>query len=220
MAKKSEISNYFSRPFWTKFASWLIIPGIICLPLEITGLGVILLAGGGYIVFTKLVGGLTDQQIEEEYKLFAERNFEKAKKTCGIEDDMLIQSPDWFWYVDDRSMQGNKRKAVEGKDKIWRSNTRGICILNYGNDQIFSWEQITNIETGMTSYEDTSEYYYKDVVGMEIEQNSTLTFRTSGGPKSYMIAGGPDNKESGDTERARTVIQVVRQMLREKKKSN
>ena len=219
MAKKSDIANYFSRPFWTKFASWLIIPGIICLPLEITGLGVILLAGGGYIVFSKLVGGLTDQQIEEEYKLFAERNFEKAKKTCGIEDDMLVQSADWFWFIPNRTMEGNNPKIIQGKDKIWRSNTRGICILNYGNDQIFSWEQLTNIETGLVSYEDTSEYYYQDVVGMEIDQGTTLTFKTSGGPKSYMIAGGVNNKESGDTERARTVIQVVRQMLREKKKS-
>ena len=219
MAKKSDISAYFSRDFWTKVASWLIIPGLICFPLDLAGFGIFLIVGGGWVISSKLVGGLTDKQIEEEYKLFAEKNFDKAKRTCGIEDQMLIQSPDWFWYVPIVDMEGNEKKYREGSDGVVRSNTRGICILNYGNDQIFSWEQLTNIETGLVSYEDTSEYYYKDVVGMEIDQGTTLTLRTAGGPKSYMIAGGKDNKESGDTERARTVITAVRQMLREKKKS-
>ena len=132
---------------------------------------------------------------------------------------MLVQTQDWFWFIPNVEMEGNEPKYRKGDDGMVRSNTRGICILNYGKDQIFSWEQLTNIETGLVSYVDTSEYYYKDVIGMEIDQGTTLTLRTAGGPKSYMIAGGKDNKESGDSERARTVISAVRQMLREKKKS-
>lgn len=219
MAKKSDIAKYFSREFWTKTAAWLIIPGIICFPLEAAGLGVILLVGGGWVVNSKLLGGLTDKDIEDEYKHFAERNFETAQKACGIDERMLVQTQDWFWFIPNVEMEGNEPKYRKGDDGMVRSNTRGICILNYGKDQIFSWEQLTNIETGLVSYVDTSEYYYKDVIGMEIDQGTTLTLRTAGGPKSYMIAGGKDNKESGDSERARTVISAVRQMLREKKKS-
>ena len=222
MANKAAVANYFNQPLWRVIVviGFLLGFGIFSsnwfIALVIIGLS-------GWIAKTKLIDCMTDEQIEEQYKLFAEENFETAKRDCGIDDSMLTQSPDWFWYIDD--FEGNRKRLYRmGKDKILRCNTRGICILNYGRDQIFSWELAVNIQTEKMSNEDTSEYYYKDVVGIDIIQKEQLVLRTAGGSKKYMIAGKVNSesnkkggKEGGAEERGKAVISSIRTMLREKK---
>lgn len=222
MANKSAVANYFNRPSWILV---VIIGFILGIGIFASNwfIALVIIGLSGWIAKTKLIDSMTDEQIEEQYKLFAEANFETAKRDCGIDDSMLTQSPDWFWYIDD--FKGNHKRLYRiGKDKVNRCNTRGICILNYGRDQIFSWAIAVNIQTEKTSNEDTSEYYYKDVVGIDIIQKETLVLRTAGGLVKYMIAGKVNSesnkkggKEAGAEERGKAVISSIRTMLREKK---
>ena len=213
---KAQISQYFAYDFWSKVVGWTVGIGILCL-FGSPGFGVFLIIIGIAIAKFKMIDTIPDESIEEAYKNFAEANFEKALEDGGIDESMLIQNSDWFWHVDD--FTPNDKKWREGKDKITRANTRGIVILNYGKDQIFGWEVAHNIETGETSMENTSEFYYNDVVGIEITQGRTLTLRTSGGPKDYKLVGS-EHDESGDITKGKAVVSAVRTMLRERKTSN
>ncbi len=214
-ATKAQIAQYFSFNFWCKCAYGLAVVGaLFLLDGGTRGVGVLLIAIGAAAAKFKLLDNIPDQAIEDAYKNFAESMYDKAKSDCGINDSMLIQSPDWFWHVDD--FHPNKKRFRDGNDNITRANTRGIVILNYGRDQIFGWEVVVNIETGDVSHENTSEYYYNDVVGIEIIQNKELILRTSGGPKEYKLASHEHN-ESGDVTKGKTVVNAVRTMLRERK---
>ena len=183
-------------------------------------LGFILIAIAIAFAFFKVVKVISDEQIEEEYKLFAEANFSTAMEDGGFTEEDLVQTPDWFWYVTRDSLKDSKKKWRKGKDKLTRSNTRGIVIINYGKDQIFFWDQIHNIETNKHSPTDTSEYFYEDVVAMEVSQNDgTINLRTKGGDKTYMIASKV-NDESGGEERGKITVTTVRRMVRERKKQS
>lgn len=217
MATRAQIAQYFAYDFWVKIVGWTVGIGILLMfGEESRGLGIFLIVIGLVVAKFKLIDTISDDAIEEAYKNFAESNFEKARMDGGIDESILIQSPDWFWHVDD--FHPNKKKWREGKDKVTRANTRGIVVLNYGRDQIFGWEIAVNIETGIVSHENTSEYYYNDVVGMEIIQGRELILRTAGGPKEYKLASA-DHNESGDITKGKTVVNAVRTMLRERKTS-
>ena len=213
---KEQIAQYFAYDFWLKFVGWTVAIGILCF-FSSPGLGVFIVVIGLVAAKFKLIDTIPDEAIEEAYKNFAESKFEQAREDGGVDESMLIQNPDWFWHVDD--FTPNKKKWREGKDKITRANTRGIVILNYGRDQIFGWEVAVNIETGEVSMENTSEFYYNDVVGIDVTQGRTLTLRTAGGPKEYMLVGSTHN-ESGDIDKGKSVVSAVRTMLRERKASN
>ena len=228
-ARKEQIQEYFSGNSLGCLAVGIIVIGLIFLFVN-WFIGILLVVFGGWLC-TKIKSGLTDQQIEDEYRYFAEGEMDKAKEACGVNPDMLIQESEWFWYVDNfydsEAGEMNEKEYKEGDDKILRANTRGICILNYGKEQIFSYQIVVNICNGKTSEEDTSEYFYQDVVGIELKENAILTLKTSGGAVDYYIRGTAkldDNKtkdkESGDIKRTKAVVTSVRQMIREKKRSN
>ena len=236
-AKQEQIQEYFSgNPLAVLYGLIIIIGIIVFFFNKLLG---ILMIGLPIYGFTKLKQSLTDQQIEDEYRFFAEAKMSDAKEACGISDDMLIQESEWFWYVDnfidEETGEWNEKEYKEGDDKITRANTRGICILNYGKDQIFSYQIVVNIGNGKTSDYDTSEYFYQDVVGIEVEQNTILKLKTTGGPVSYYIRGNAklvreqtenegvaktQDKESGDISRTKAVVSSVRQMTRERKRLN
>lgn len=213
---KKQIAQYFAYDGWLRIVGWTGGIGVLFF-FGSPGFGIILIAIALAIAKFKLIDTIPDESIEEAYKNYAEANFEQARLDGGIDKSILIQSPDWFWHVDD--FTPNDKKWREGKDKVTRANTRGIVILNYGRDQIFGWEVAVNIQTGDVSMENTSEYYYNDVVGIEITQGRTLTLRTAGGPKEYMLVG-QDNDESGDLTKGKSVVNALRTMLRERKNSN
>ena len=234
-AKQEQIQEYFTgNPLLFVYAVIIIIGIIVFFANKVVGILMVALPIYG---ITKLKKSLTDQQIEDEYRYFAESKMSEAKEACGISDDMLIQESEWFWYVDNfidpETGKWNEKQYKEGDDKITRADTRGICILNYGKDQIFSYQIIVNIGNGKTSDYDTSEYFYQDVVGIEVEQNTILKLKTSGGPVSYYIRGNAklvkeqtenegvaktQDKESGDITRTKAVVSSVRQMTRERKR--
>ena len=226
-AKQEQIQEYFSgNPLGCLYAVAIIIGIILLFAAPIVGVIIIGLSIWG---ITKLKKGLSDRQIEDEYRYFAESKMDEAKTACGITDEMLIQDSEWFWYVDnffdEEKNEMNEKEYKEGDDKITRANTRGIVILNYGKDQIFTYKIIVNICNGKTSDYDTSEYFYQDVVGIEVKQNTILELKTSAGAVSYYIRGSqksgasnPKDKESGDITRAKSVVSSVRQMTRERKR--
>jgi len=231
MATKQEIALYFSRPTWLGIAL-IVSPFCIFTFSKAFILGILAIAAEAYIIKKKLLGVIGDDKIEEQYRLVAEANFERAIEDCGIQKDDLVQSPDFFWFVDDfrddifkkTTGKPNVLKIRKGVDGIYRTNTRGIVILNYGKDQIFSWSIVANIEDNSFSDENTSEFFYRDIVGIEVTQNEVLTLRTSGGLVEYPLAkdvkvskSKKTARASGDTERAKLVLKALKQMIREKK---
>ena len=192
-------------------------------------LGLLAIAAEIFIIKTKIIDVIDDEKIEEQYRLVAEANYNRAVDDCGINQDDLIQAPDYFWYVDEFRTDifhnnYNILKIRKGSDGMYRTNTRGLVILNYGKDQIFSWVIVVNIETNKFSTESTSEYFYRDIIGIEVTQNQILTLRTSGGNVEYPLAkdlktrnSKKASKASGDIEKAKQVIKAVKQMIREKK---
>ena len=236
-AKKEQIKEYFDGNPLRGVYLILIILGIILLFFSQTNIIGIIIIALSIFGWRKIKKSLTDQQIEDEYRYFAESKMSEAKDACGINDDMLIQESEWFWYVDNfidqETGDWNEKDYKEGDDNILRANTRGICILNYGKDQIFSYQIVVNICDGKTSDYDTSEYFYQDVVGIEVKQNTILELKTSGGSVPYYIRGNAklvreqtenegvaktQDKESGDISRTKAVVSSVRQMTRERKR--
>ncbi|AAP99193.1 MULTISPECIES: hypothetical protein [Prochlorococcus] len=235
-SKRDKINNYFFRDYWLYLVIFIALLGLVSI---VTVIGPIIFWGLAYWVYKKKLsytgGAMTDAQIEDEYRIFAESQYKVAREACGIDENMLVQSPDWFWFVWD--IEGNNKKYRKGKDKIFRADTRGICILNYGKDQIFSYHTAKNIRTGLEGVNDMSEYFYNDVAGFEVTQNKVMTLKTTAGDVHYYLKGGGYGgdtdtdtntnafsalmntlvKESGDHSRAKTVINVTRAMLRERK---
>lgn len=188
--------------------------------------GLVFLAIGIYMVFymakkvydEKLANLLSDSDIEKGYEQFVRSSTEKAYSAVNYAPSDSVRQPDWFWFSS-KGVQGAEKRIHQGQDKVWRANMRSFLWVIYGKDQIMTYEVDFCIESDVQSKTNTSEYFYKDVAGVEFDNNdNTLTLRTTGGNKTFPLSSD-DSEEAGDVDRAQHVANTIRTMLRERKAS-
>lgn len=167
------------------------------------------------LFFTGMRDVPSDEDIEETYANYANKAVEKAINSLNLSRDDLVRETDWFWYAS-WGIKDYPKRYREGKDKEIRANTRSFLLILYAANQIMTYEVDYNIEANVESKANNSEWFYKDVVGVEVTTDDLFILRTSGGAKEFPLKKqGSD--DVADEERARNVMNSIRSMLREKK---
>lgn len=206
-----QVKQYFDYPQMRSAFIWLLIIGIATVAIK--GFGLIPLAIAALIGWFKLRGVPSDQDIEDTYSEYVTRKEPDALNDLNFSKDELVRESQWFWFVSN-GLKGYPKRYRTGKDKILRANTRSFMMVFYGQDQIMSFEIDYNIESQTQSRAENSEYFYRDVAGVEVTARE-LTLRTMGGNKSFPLSR---ERETADENKAKGVMNSVRAMLREKKR--
>ncbi len=221
-----DAKKYFDYPSKVKLMWYsilaVVIPGYMAVGMGITQawLGVLVLIAAAVIIYmTSVKGVCSDQDIEAAYENFAITTEDKAITALNVSKSDLIRATDWFWYVSS-GIQGHEKRYRDGEDGINRANTRSFLLVMYGEHQIMSYEVDFNIEADARSKSNNSEWFYKDVVGVEVgpddKGDEMFILRTSGGAKSLPMQKS-GSSDMADSEKAQGVMNSIRAMLREKK---
>lgn len=170
----------------------------------------------------------SDGDIEDTFTAYAESLIPRAIQKFNVDDTAFIHDPDHFWYISSFSAgeevtveEGESRNVSitkryrEGKDGVWRANTRGVAVLMYAEDMIMSYDITHCIENGAESMETTTEHYFEEVAGIEVDSKKfTLKFR-GGGNKTFPLSHVNESCTGPGDE----VINGIRSMIREKKRN-
>jgi len=206
-------------------------------------LGIILMAGGGFGIYSSIGTRPTDQQIDEWLEEDLKRTVKKAHDKMGIDESKIVGEPvqitgPRFWNIGDAKFLYRR-----GKDNIIRFTPLDVSTILFGQDQLLAYNCSFVFAEGKYLNEGTDEYFYKDVVsvstksesrsvtfkGKPVQLNAAETFvlTTSGGTSISILLRDPKLVEAmgikkirGDeipTTGAEKAIQSIRTMLREKK---
>jgi uncharacterized protein len=227
-----DAKKYFDYPSKVKLMWYsilaVVIPTYMAVGMGITQawLGVLVLIAAAIIIYTTSVKGVcSDQDIEDAYENFAIRTEDKAIAALNVSKGDLIRQTDWFWSVSG-GIQGHEKRYRDGDDGVNRANTRSFLLVMYGEHQIMSYEVDYNIEADAASKSNNSEWFYKDVVGVEVGPDDRsnadgggemFILRSSGGAK-YFPMKKSGNNDQADGDKAQVVMNSIRAMLREKKR--
>ena len=226
-----DAKKYFNYPTMVKYMWYSILATIFAGYLAIgqgvtqAWLGVLILGGVAAILYmTGVKGVCSDQDIEDTYANFAITTEDKALAALNVTKKDLIRSTDWFWSVSG-GIKGYEKRYRTGKDGDIRANMRSFLLVLYAENQIMSYEVDYNIEAESASKSNNSEWFYKDVVGVEVGPDDRsnadgggemFILRSSGGAKYFpMKKSGSSDVADGD--KAQAVMNSIRAMLREKK---
>ena len=218
----AQAKKYFSYPTMLKYFIYTIIAALVLGYLKIwAGLAVALIIAGLIFKFG-MTDVPTDQDIEDTYANFAIQREDSALTALNIQKSDLIRSTDWFWSVSG-GIQGHEKRYRKGSDDIQRANTRSFLLVLYAENQIMSYEVDYNIEAEVVSKANNSEWFYKDVVGVEVgpddrsgQNGEMFILRTSGGAKYFPLSNNT-SQDAADEDKPRQVMNSIRTMLREKK---
>jgi len=245
--KRKMIKKYFQA--FPKWAIWLIVIGLIVLivgaqaNVGVVILGIILMAGGGFGIYSSIGTRPTDQQIDEWLEEDLKRTVKKAHDKMGIDESKIVGEPvqitgPRFWNVGDAKFLYRK-----GKDNIIRFTPLDVSTILFGQDQLLAYNCSFDFAEGKHLNEGTDEYFYKDVVsvstksesrsvtfkGKPVQLNAAETFvlTTSGGTSISVLLRDPKLVEAMGIKKIRgdeipitgaeKAIQSIRTMLREKK---
>jgi hypothetical protein len=227
-----DAKKYFSYPAMVKYMWYSIIGAIIAGYLAVgqgitqAWLGVLVLGAAAVLIYMSGVKGVcSDQDIEDAYANFAIRTEDKALAALNITKNDLIRTTDWFWSVSG-GIQAHEKRYRTGKDGDIRANTRSFLLVMYAENQIMSYEVDYNIEADAVSKSNNSEWFYKDVVGVEVGPDDRsnadgggemFILRSSGGAK-YFPMKKSGSSDMADSDKAQGVMNSIRAMLREKKR--
>lgn len=236
MDKRTAIQKYF-QPF-PKWAVWTFIGGIL-ITTTFPIAGISLIAFSGLIIFLYYKGMPKDHEIDQfiAEDLLAAKS--KSLQKAGIDESELMGESvfvtGFTWEF------GLNYLYKKGEDNVLRFSPITIHYLHMLENQLLSYQAALDLTTGNFLNESTDEYFYQDVVSIatktesisytnsqgETEQHNNVEIfelTTSGGTKVRTVLKDPKaiaNMGGGfmPTTEAERAIQVVRRMLRDKKKT-
>jgi hypothetical protein len=171
------LKNYFNSPL--KLGAILMLVGI---PLiAVMGLGVILIAIGGFMVFSALTAGGeadADKAMADAIRWAKTRAHEKtiidedeASGEIAARTEVLAGI-----YLKDDVLDKNRKPIRwgirKGRDSRPRFNPVNVTVLIFGRDQIATYQTVIDLIGGKNYSETTEEYFYNDVIGIKNENQS------------------------------------------------
>jgi len=180
---RSKIAKYFNPfPMWT--IAFIVI-GILLIAVK--GIGLIPLIIGGVGLYFYFTGRPTDQQmdewIQEELRVMDARALQKV----GFDKADAVAEPVPVWGPRVVNTGGVPFQIKAGKDGILRYNPLDVSILNFGANQLVSYQCAYDRFTGNCLQETTDEYFYKDVVSVSTKTDTTSKDVTVGKKKVERI---------------------------------
>jgi hypothetical protein len=244
--KKKKIREYFETPE-PKFPTATFVIGIFLILIGtsnkdttlflLIGLVVLVASLFNYSNVKKRYEALpSDQQIdlwlEEELTRIMDTN---ALDKLGLDRDELVKSSliipgPIFWKVDGVPLKDILQKL--GKDKFFRYSILNIEIFIFTAHYLANYGCVYNFLKNTTINEHTNEFFYKDVVsvrtdtqssaytligGEKLEHSQTFQLNLSGDQVSVVINDKKLKSNSKMTSRVDEAVQSIRAMLRDKK---
>jgi len=221
-----KIRDYFNRPKWNDYVLKFGGAGVFFL-LSIFiewGFGILigisLIAIAGVIYNLKISGSPSDQQIDDAWTKIAQSRISEAHRVGNYDEEDCIRPTEYMFGYSYNFLESTDKKVVQGKDGYIRSNYLRLVYIIYGRDQIITFEEGYCIENDIDGLDRVSEYFYSDVSGVEIDQNTnSFLLKTSGGNVEFRLTGEDGQHEKGFIQRAQDISNSIRAVLRERKTS-
>jgi len=241
---RAEVKRYFTpfpkaAGYLTSIGGLLAVIGKISNNLAILFPGIILAAAGGILILIHKKGEVSDGTFDDIISDDLKELEKKAIIKNGVNKSDLISEAVVITGLKFGDVAGAEFHFKKGDDNILRFTPMVVTIVNFTQHQLIAYNCVFDLLTGATLNESTDEYFYKDVVSVstktesrtvniksigKIQLNSleTFTLTTSGGtslsvylsdPRLAAKLGGGEFSKS----RAEKAIQVIRNVLREKK---
>ncbi len=200
--------------------------------------GLLMMAGGGFLIHKHFKDMPTDQQIDAYLKEDLEDLGKKALSKFAIEQSQLTRQAVFITGPKLWDVAGARIAFKRGKDSNLRFNPIEVCVINFGANQLLAYKCVFDFMTGNPLNESTDEYFYKDVVSVSTKTESkTVMFRnvqlqmnaaesfaltTSGGTSISVMLKDPTliQRMGGgviSTTLAEEATLAIRTILREKK---
>jgi len=227
----ADAKKYFNYPTMLKWMMYsilaTIVAGYIAYSHDVVQawLGVLLFAAVAVIIFMVGIKGCpSDQDIEDTYENFANKIIPVAMDALNVTKNDLIRETDWLWSFSG-GISGHPKRYRKASNGGYIANTRSFLFILYAENQIMSYEVDYNIEDDVQSKSNNSEWFYKDVVGVEVGPDDRpnadnggemFILRSSGGPKYFPLKSS-GSSDYGDDSKAKDAMNSIRAMLREKK---
>lgn len=209
---------------------------------------------GGVFLLSSIIGFVshsgrpTDAQMDEWLKIDLDRLRMRALEKCGVDESQCVAPPAPVWGPRLLNTGGAQAMMKCGKDGVIRYSPVDYNALNFGQDQLLSYQCSYDLTTGNFLAESTDEYFYNDVVSVSTKTDTTgrqvevglgrlresvqlktsesFILTTAGGTSIEVFLSDPallDLKATRGGELLHTpaeqTIQSVRRMLRDKKSS-
>ena len=192
------------------FIEW--VPGILA--------GGVAIAIAVLIYQKKIAAAPSDNEIDQAWHAIAKSRLPEAHRVANYDAEDCIRPTEYMFGYTHQFLENPEKKVVQGKDGYVRSNFRQLIYIVYGRDQIITFEEGYCIENDIDGLDRVSEYYYKDVAGVEIDQNTnSFLLKTSAGNIEFNLTGEDGTHEKGSLDRAQDISNSLRAVLRERKAS-
>lgn len=234
--KRSAVRAYFATfPRWALVC--LVIGALFLLSGDGSGilLGLALMAPGGFFLFRRM-SRISDAQFDTIRGEALDAAAARAVNKWGVEPDELVRAS--VAVFGPAAVSSQNLAARKGSDRIIRFNPVRFAVIGFCEHQLLAYQGVLDLITGNVLLEETTEYFYRDVVAVatqtdsfeytyrgEVRQmNDTQTFvlTSSGGTsirvplrsqKLAQLLGGGEMPAS----EADLAVAAVRTMLRQKK---
>ena len=160
----------------------------------------------------------SDAEIDEWLRTDVERISNESYEKLNFEKNDLIDSPEIIIGLPSFWETFYLHKVRVGNDKVSRYSHSTINCIFFTDKQILMFTCLLNFMTGNLERENSKEYFYNDVVSVELTKGKSddylFEIHTSAGTKFSL----PISSEKLIQEQANTVIKKTRLILRDKKK--
>jgi len=237
--KRKMIKNYY-----TPFPSWsiwfLIIGGVLFLigfkVIALLFIGLILAGIGGFVIYNYNKGLPTDKQIDEwlneDIQIILKS---KPLGKLGIDESQLVAEslaiPGPVFWVE-RGVDANEIVWKKGKDNYHRYSVWVLQLFVFTENFLGSYKCTYNSIRNAVVNESSNEFFYKDVVSVKTEEDSSnLTLKTGqamvhamafqlnlSGDKVRVFINNNSAQISPEwTGKIDSAVQAIRTMIRQKK---
>ncbi len=233
---RSAVRTYFlTIPRWAVVCA---VIGVLCL---LTGegagimLGLGLLVPGGVVAFQQM-SRISDDQFDQIRNEALGEATGRAVHKWGVDRDELVRES--VAVFGPASMNTQTARVRKGKDGVIRYNPVRFAVIGFCEHQLLAYLGVLDLITGNVLLEETTEYFYRDVVAVattteslefthkgqlhQLNDTQTFVLTTSGGTSirvplrserlARLLGGGEMPVTQADQ-----AIAAVRTMLRQKK---
>ena len=178
---REQIARYF-KPFpkWTT-PFLLIGMALLVIPMGIKGvswivpvIGLGLLGIGGLGIYLFFTGRPSDMEMDDWFREELRIVNIEALRKLGMDASDAVAEPVSVWGPRIENTAGISLQVAVGKDGNLRYNPVDLNILNFGQNQLCSYQCAYDRFTGKRLQETTDEYFYKDVVSVSTKTDTTL----------------------------------------------
>lgn len=223
----NRIRKYFEESN-ARFGYYAIIAGVIALLIGLEFpifliLALILIGGGGWWIYSQIGNRPTEQEVDHAAQQVIAGLLQRGLHRLGIDQEEvnliepLVATGYSFEPV------GGELRVKRGKDNRIRSSVYEGVVIYFGEQLLHSYKvRFTLLNPNIAPYEETDEYFYRDVVSISTQSTAVrsayfegeipreeLKLTTSGGTS---VTSAFENSTS-----AGNVFQAARQLIRNKK---